>query len=68
MVQSNGFSGFDEWVWALLDEQARSVVFWVNQSLFLGSSESIFGFVGVGFWVRDFSSLSLSARLSPEIL
>ena len=55
MVRSNGFSGFDEWVWALLDERARSWVFWIKRSQFLGS---------------DFSSLSLSlcAHLSPEIL
>ena len=64
MVRSNGFSGFDEWVWALLDERARSWVFWVKRSQFLGSSESVSGFVGVRFWVPiSLLSLSLSLRV-----
>ena len=45
---TNGFYGFDEWVWALLDERARSWVFWVRRSQFLGSISSL--------------SLSLSVR------
>ena len=57
MVRSNGFSGFDEWVWALLDERARSWVFWVRRSRFLGSSE--FGLF--------FLSLSLSLSLSLRV-
>ena len=66
MVRSNEFSGFDEWVWALLDEQARSWVFWVRLIRFLGSSELVSRF-GLFFLSPSLSlragaiSLSLSS-------
>ena len=58
MVRSNGFSGFDEWVFRVRSNGfSWSWVFWVKRSWFLGLSESksVSGFT--------FSLLSLSLSL-----
>ena len=66
MVQLNGFSGCDRM--GLTNGFSRSWVFWVKRSRFLGSSESKSESVS-GFTISLLSlSLSLFARLSPEIL